>query len=41
MHGEGDDWLEGEGTACKEMNTGVAAQLLELVVTARVSHCSA
>lgn len=35
MHGGGDDWLE--GTACKEMNTGVEALLVGLVV----SRCSA
>lgn len=35
------DWLEGEGTACKEIHTWVAALLVELGVMARVSPCSA
>lgn len=49
MHGEDDNWvegedddgMEGEGTAWTEMNTGVAALQLELLVTARVSCRSA
>lgn len=38
MCGEGVDWLEGEGTACKEIHTGATALLVELGVMARVSR---